>query len=49
MVFSATKGMASTVIHRLADRGLIDYDAPVAEYWPAFGGQRQVAPSPSAT
>jgi CubicO group peptidase (beta-lactamase class C family) len=36
MVFSATKGMASTVIHRLADRGLIDYDAPVADYWPAF-------------
>ena len=37
MVFSATKGMASTVIHRLADRGLIDYDAPVAEYWREFG------------
>jgi CubicO group peptidase (beta-lactamase class C family) len=37
MVFSATKGMTSTVIHRLADRGLIDYDAPVAEYWPEFG------------
>jgi CubicO group peptidase (beta-lactamase class C family) len=37
MVFSATKGMASTVIHRLVDRGLIDYDAPVAEYWRAFG------------
>ena len=37
MVFSATKGMASTVIHRLADRGLIDYDAPVAEYWHEFG------------
>lgn len=37
MVFSATKGVASTVIHRLADRGLIDYDTPVAEYWPAFG------------
>ena len=36
MVFSATKGMASTVIHRLADRGLVDYDAPVCEYWPAF-------------
>ncbi len=36
MVFSATKGMASTVIHRLADRGLIDYDAPVARYWPEF-------------
>lgn len=37
MVFSATKGVSSTVIHRLADRGLIDYDAPVAEYWPEFG------------
>jgi CubicO group peptidase (beta-lactamase class C family) len=37
MVFSATKGMASTVIHRLVDKGLIDYEAPVAEYWPRFG------------
>jgi CubicO group peptidase (beta-lactamase class C family) len=37
MVFSVSKGMASTVIHRLADRGLIDYDIPVAEYWPEFG------------
>ncbi|MCV7123738.1 esterase/beta-lactamase LipL [Mycobacterium lacus] len=37
MVFSATKGMASTVIHRLVDRGLIDYDVPVAHYWPEFG------------
>lgn len=37
MVFSATKGVASTVIHRLADRGLIDYDAPVADYWRDFG------------
>jgi CubicO group peptidase (beta-lactamase class C family) len=25
------------VIHRLADRGLLDYEAPVAEYWPDFG------------
>ncbi len=37
MVFSATKGVASTVIHRLVDRGLIDYDAPVAQYWSEFG------------
>ena len=37
MVFSATKGVAATVIHRLADRGLIDYDAPIAEYWTEFG------------
>ncbi|MFF3570364.1 serine hydrolase domain-containing protein [Nocardia jiangxiensis] len=37
IVFSATKGVAATVVHRLADRGLLDYDAPVAEYWPDFG------------
>ncbi|HUY23373.1 MAG TPA: serine hydrolase domain-containing protein [Acidimicrobiales bacterium] len=35
--FSTTKGVAATVIHRLADRGLVDYDAPVASYWPDFG------------
>jgi CubicO group peptidase (beta-lactamase class C family) len=34
--FSTTKGVASTVIHRLADRGLLDYDEPVARYWPDF-------------
>jgi CubicO group peptidase (beta-lactamase class C family) len=43
MVFSATKGMTSTVIHRLVDRGLIDYDAPVAEYWPEFGANGKSA------
>ena len=37
VVYSATKGIAAAVVHRLADRGLIDYDAPVAEYWPEFG------------
>jgi CubicO group peptidase (beta-lactamase class C family) len=37
MVFSATKGVASTVVHRLVDRGMLSYDAPVAEYWPEFG------------
>ncbi|BBZ52960.1 esterase [Mycobacterium heidelbergense] len=43
MVFSATKGMAATVIHRLADRGLIDYEAPVAEYWPEFAANGKAA------
>ncbi|MFI9510866.1 serine hydrolase domain-containing protein [Nocardia sp. NPDC052566] len=37
IIFSATKGITATVIHRLADRGLLDYAAPVAEYWPEFG------------
>ncbi len=36
MSFSTTKGVVSTVLHRLADRGLVDYDAPVATYWPEF-------------
>ncbi|WP_036528208.1 serine hydrolase [Nocardia sp. CNY236] len=36
IVFSATKGITAMVVHRLADRGLLDYSAPVAEYWPEF-------------
>ncbi|KWX66141.1 serine hydrolase domain-containing protein [Mycobacterium sp. NAZ190054] len=43
MVFSATKGVAATVIHRLHDRGLIDYHAPVAEYWREFGANGKSA------
>src|ERR1700677_2891242 len=39
MVFSATKGLASPVIHRLVDLGLIEYDVPVAQYWPEFGAK----------
>lgn len=44
MSFSTTKGVAATVIHRLADRGLIDYDAPVGKYWPRFdhGGREAI-------
>lgn len=34
--FSTGKGVASTVVHRLADRGVIDYDARIADYWPEF-------------
>jgi CubicO group peptidase (beta-lactamase class C family) len=36
MCFSTTKGVAATALHVLADRGLVDYDAPVAAYWPEF-------------
>ena len=36
MCFSTTKGVVSTAVHVLADRGQIDYDAPVAAYWPEF-------------
>ncbi|MCP4037907.1 MAG: beta-lactamase family protein [bacterium] len=34
--FSTTKGVASTLIHMMADRSLLDYDARVGEYWPEF-------------
>ncbi len=34
--YSTTKGMAATVVGVLADEGLIDYKAKVAEYWPEF-------------
>lgn len=34
--FSTTKGVTSTALHLLADRGLVDIDAPVATYWPQF-------------
>jgi CubicO group peptidase (beta-lactamase class C family) len=36
-VFSTTKGITASVIHLLADRGLLDYDAPIAKYWHEFG------------
>nr|XP_054768661.1 beta-lactamase domain-containing protein 2-like [Lytechinus pictus] len=34
--FSSTKGIASICIAMLVDRGLLDYDKPVSEYWPEF-------------
>jgi CubicO group peptidase (beta-lactamase class C family) len=42
--FSVTKGVAATVIHRLADRGLLGYDEPVATFWPQFaaGGKQDI-------
>lgn len=36
-VYSSTKPVAALVIAMLVERGLLDYDAPVADYWPEFG------------
>jgi CubicO group peptidase (beta-lactamase class C family) len=36
MVFSSTKGVAALAVAVAASRGLIDYDAKVADYWPEF-------------
>lgn len=36
VVFSTTKGATALCGHLLAQRGLLDIDAPVARYWPEF-------------
>jgi CubicO group peptidase (beta-lactamase class C family) len=36
VLMSATKGFAALCVQVLADRGLVDVDAPVATYWPEF-------------
>jgi CubicO group peptidase (beta-lactamase class C family) len=38
-VWSSTKGATALCAHLLADRGLLDLDAPVVQYWPEFGQQ----------
>lgn len=36
LVFSAAKGPTAVCIHRLAEQGRLDIDAPIARYWPEF-------------
>jgi CubicO group peptidase (beta-lactamase class C family) len=36
VVASATKGLAALCVQILVDRGLIDPDAPVGQYWPEY-------------
>jgi CubicO group peptidase (beta-lactamase class C family) len=38
-VWSTTKTVTSLAVLMLADRGLVDLDAPVARYWPEFAAQ----------
>ena len=35
--FSVTKAFTAMCVHKLIEEGKISLDAPVAEYWPAFG------------
>jgi CubicO group peptidase (beta-lactamase class C family) len=35
-VWSTTKGWLALAMHMLAEEGLLDFDAPVARYWPEF-------------
>ena len=41
--WSTTKGFVATCIHILADRGKVEYGAPVARYWPEFAAQGKEA------
>ena len=36
-IFSCTKSFTAVCIHQLVESGKLELDAPVAEYWPAFG------------
>ena len=44
LIYSVTKGVAATALAQLRSRGLLDYDAPVASYWPEFaaGGKEAI-------
>ncbi|MEP7349552.1 MAG: serine hydrolase domain-containing protein [Sphingorhabdus sp.] len=35
-VYSVTKAVTATALHLQAERGLVDYDAKIADYWPEF-------------
>jgi CubicO group peptidase (beta-lactamase class C family) len=37
LVYSTTKGVTAICAHLLAERGELDLDAPVVDYWPEFG------------
>ena len=42
IVFSCTKGATAICAHVLKSRGLLDYDAPVAKYWPEYARHGKV-------
>jgi CubicO group peptidase (beta-lactamase class C family) len=39
LVFSTTKGITAILAHLLAQRGVIDLDAPVVQYWPEYAAE----------
>jgi CubicO group peptidase (beta-lactamase class C family) len=36
-VFSVSKAFTAVAVHILVERGLVEYDAPLARYWPEYG------------
>jgi CubicO group peptidase (beta-lactamase class C family) len=43
VLMSCTKAVTAVCVHMLAQRGLLDYDAPVARYWPEFAVKGKAA------
>lgn len=43
VLFSVTKGLMAMALHLLADRGQLDWDAPVADCWPGFAANGKAA------
>jgi CubicO group peptidase (beta-lactamase class C family) len=43
-VFSTTKGIAATAVHRVVERNRVSYDRRISEVWPEFGaaGKREI-------
>jgi CubicO group peptidase (beta-lactamase class C family) len=37
VMFSCSKGVLAVCVYRLVEDGRVDLDAPIAQYWPAFG------------
>lgn len=37
--YSTTKGLTASAVTLLVERGVLDLDAPVSEYWPAFAAE----------
>jgi CubicO group peptidase (beta-lactamase class C family) len=42
-VFSVSKGIVATAVHRLVDRDVLSYDTRLAELWPEFGAHGKEA------
>ena len=42
-VYSVTKAIAATALHIQAEKRLVDYDAPIADYWPEFAQNGKAA------
>jgi CubicO group peptidase (beta-lactamase class C family) len=42
-VYSVTKAVTATALHIQAERGFVDYDRPIADYWPEFAAHGKAA------